>query len=284
MAYNYMIPLVGPLQPGYDCTIEKPVTQVGSMLVDGSACVTWRLRVIHNGDIRYETDQELVFEDGRLRGGAPEPFVWKIAQSEWDEDLGFYETDFVTKDGELSFSSNLQPAPYVVCSAPGKKNFFSNSGYRYASPPVIDQIAAYGRFVDVCPVVSIDRHRDQGQTIVMINPYSRDIIANIVASDGRRIPRIRVPSMSARSVRLEQLLDAQETEWHGRIQISANNRLLTVDVKHALSDPRQIADEEHLDPFRADPTHLPATQMFRQWFGRMLSMVRSRPSSGSPQS
>ncbi len=33
-----------------------------------------------------------------------------------------------------------------------------------------------------------------------------------------------------------------------------------------------ITDFEHLDPFRTDPTHLPAFQWFRQWVGRTLEL------------
>jgi len=74
--------------------------------------------------------------------------------------------------------------------------------------------------------------------------------------------------MSVRRVDLAQLLEVGEWRWRGRLQLTANNRLITFDVKHSFADPTLITDHEHLDPFRADPTHLPLTRLLRARAGR----------------
>jgi hypothetical protein len=271
MAFDYMIPILGVLHQGYDCTIDPSFHSLGQVLASGDALVSWRIRIIHNGEQQEVFETQLSFKEGRLVGRAPDPFIWPASKSSLGEDPGFFESDFVIADGRSEFVSNWQPVSYVICSAPGRKSFFANTPHKFAVPPVIDMVAAYGRYVEAYPVVWVDRQRDYGETIVMINPYNMDIIAEVVASDERRIRRIRVPKLSARHVRLERLLREDETSWRGRIQLTANNRVVTFDVKHSLSNPEIISDEEHLDPFRADPTHMPAFQRMRQEVGRYLS-------------
>ncbi len=270
MAYNYMIPILGVLHKGYDCTIDPAFDRLGRLLATGDADVLWRVRIVHNGEQRAAFETELVFSGGKLVGPRPELFVWPASRGDWGEDPGFFESDFVIAEGRAEFISNWQPVSYVVCSAPGRKSFFANTPHKFAVPPVIDMVAAYGRFVEAYPVVCIDRERDYGETIVMINPYNKVVVAQVAGSNGRRMRNVRVPSLSVRNVRLDGLLSEDQTSWRGRVQITANNRVVTFDVKHRLSDPEVICDEEHLDPFRADPTHLPAFQWFRQGVGRFL--------------
>ena len=89
--------------------------------------------------------------------------------------------------------------------------------------------------------------------------------------DGRHLPRLRIPALSARYLHLVNILQEKESAWVGEIQLTANNRLITFDVKHALSDIRTISDHEHLDPFRGEPTHMPLFQWCRSSVGNFLS-------------
>ena len=121
----------------------------------------------------------------------------------------------------------------------------------------------------------IDRDRDYGESLALINPYKKAVLAKVHTADGRTIPRLRVPPMSVRRVDLGQLLEAGERRWRGRLQLTANNRLITFDVKHSFADPTLITDHEHLDPFRADPTHLPLTRLLRMRAGDAVSRGRA---------
>lgn len=275
MAYNYMVPTVGILPRGYDARLDPALERVGKYLGPGPQRILWRIKVFHDGAEIHAEEWPVAYEDGRALGPLPAPFGWPRARSAWGEDVGFYECDFVTADGTPGFTRPLQPVTYVSFSAPGRKSFLSNRSYKFASPPTIDQIAAYGQFIDSFPAIHIDKARDFGESLVMINPYRRDIIAKILTHDGRRIERIRIRPRAARLVRLDGLLADGETAWQGRLQLSANNRVITYDLKHSFAEPEVITDEEHLDPYRADPTHLPAFQWLRQAIGREL-LLRGR--------
>ncbi len=272
MAYNYLIPTLGIMPRGYDCTLDPLLDAVGRFLLPGRHRILWRMTVSHDGEEIHAEERAIEYRDGKPEPPLPGPFFWPGERSGWNEDVAFYECDFVTADGAAGFRETLQPVAYVVLSAPGRKPIFANRAYKFASPPTIDQIAAYGRFVEGFSSVHLDRDRDYGESIVMINPYRRDIVARIVTHDGRRIERIRVRPRSARLVRLDRLLEDGETAWRGRVQLSANNRVIAYDLKHSFAEPEILTDEEHLDPYRADPTHLPAFQWLRQAVGRQLLM------------
>ncbi len=139
---------------------------------------------------------------------------------------------------------------------------------------MIGQIAAFGRYADAYPVIHIDRARDLGDSLVLINPYRKPILAQILTNDGRRPARLRVEPMSDRMVNLAELIAPDESEWLGQLQLTANNRVITHIVKHSLSDPTRISTVEHLDPFRADPAHVPLFQWMRLKTGAWL---RARP-------
>ena len=170
-----------------------------------------------------------------------------------------------------SFYGKAPIAFYAVYSAIGKKGFLSDNAYKFSSPPIISQIAAYGRFVETYSVIRIDRSRDYSDSLILINPYNKPILCTVVTMDGRKVPRLRVPALSARYMKLEGILKDDENYWEGEIQLTANNRLIVYDIKHALSDITIISDHEHLDPFRGDPTHLPFFQWCRASVGEFLS-------------
>ena len=133
-------------------------------------------------------------------------------------------------------------------------------------------VARFGKFVDGHPLIHIDGNRDLGETIILINPYQRPLVAEILGHDGRKMKKTRIDSHSARPIHLVDLLEDNEDEWIGQIQVTANNRVVAFNVKHSLADPTVISDHEHLDPFRAGPTGIPVTQVARQKVGGMLGM------------
>lgn len=268
MTYSYMIPSISSLPPGYDCIIPAPIDKVANNLIDGSGRVTQNIAIYAEGERVAHFEEKHVFEKGQRIGEPSPPFVWK---NELPEGVsGYLENSFRADDEAPLFATNSVLSFYSVYNRGGKKSFFSDNAYLYAAPPVIAQIAEYGQFVDGYPVVRIDRERDYGESIIFINPYHKPLKAGIVTADGGSIPGIRVPPLSTRMISLEALLGDGEQRWAGQIQITATNRVITFAVKHSMRDPGIISDHEHLDPYRGEPTHFPATRWFRQRVGKWL--------------
>ena len=176
--------------------------------------------------------------------------------------------------GSLGSGPIVPPSFYNVYAAPGRKTFFACHRRKFGSPQVIGQIAAFGRYVDAYPVIHIDRKRDLADSLVLINPYAKPILAKILTDDGRRFSRLRVKPMAARMIDLAALISPDRPRWLGQIQLTANNRLLTHIVKHSLVDPTRIGTVEHLDPFRSDPSHYPLFQWIRLQVGEVLRSRR----------
>ena len=53
------------------------------------------------------------------------------------------------------------------------------------------------KYIDAYPTVTIDKKNDLGETVVMINPYPKEIIASLVTNDDRLINRIKIKSQSS---------------------------------------------------------------------------------------
>lgn len=271
LVFQHVIPTISSLLIGYDCAIPVPAEAVEKRLIGNDGCIRHRFRVFHDGQVAAEEIRHIEIRGGKIVGPRPQTFVWRDCDNEWRENPGFLDNDFRVEDGDIQFVSNRPLLAYSFYSASGKKGFLSDNAYKFSSPPVIAQIAAYGRFVDTYSVVRLDRERDYGDSLILINPYSKPILCSVVTMDGRRLPRKRIPALSARYLHLEDILLENEIAWAGEIQLTANNRLITFDVKHALSDIQTISDHEHLDPFRGEPTHMPLFQWCRSSVGNILS-------------
>jgi hypothetical protein len=273
--YNYLIPTVIPLPVGYDATVFAAAAEISARLEGGTGLVLRTATAYYEGKIEEELIADVEFRDGQLVNGTLEPMRWPGAGGPPRTHPGYVETSYRMADGVPRFTVNTPPTPYSVFNAPRRKSFFSDNARKYSHPAIIGQIAKYGRYVDGYPVPHIDRDRDYGESLVLINPYRKAVLAKIQTADGRTIPRLRVPPMSVRRVDLAQLLEEYEQRWRGRLQLTANNRLITFDVKHSFADPTIITDHEHLDPFRADPTHAPLTRLMRMRVGGALSRGRA---------
>ncbi|MCX7353309.1 MAG: hypothetical protein NTY59_00465 [Alphaproteobacteria bacterium] len=275
MAWNYVLPTISSLPVGYDCTVPIPVDAIARRINATSCTVVAHFYIYHEGRIVHEGEQRIDFRGDKRPTHAPAPLVWRDVGDAWKKRNGFLELSFHDADEREIFANKAAIGFYTIYTAPGKKSFFSDNAYKYGAPPVISQIAMFGRFVDGYPVVHLDRDRDLAESITLINPYKRPVLAKILTQDGRTSGNIKIPPLSVRSAALIELLRPDERSWFGQIQLTASNRLVTYNVKHSLHDPALISDHEHLDPFRADPTHLPAFQAFRQRIGKYIEIRRS---------
>ena len=271
MLTNYIVPRVYLLPSGYDLRLTPPFPAYGLVLRKGTGRLICAARIYHEGEVLREISQTVEFSDGHIVGDDPTPILWGDMGPECSETPGFMEYEVQTEDGVADILDYIGPVSYGTYSASGRKSVLADGPMKYASPPVIGQIAEYGQFVDGQAVVRLDRKRDYAESIALINPYHRPILVNVLGHDGRKLPRLRVPPLSCRYARLIDLLEPDEDEWVGHVQLTATNRILTFDVKHSLLDPTLYSHFEHLDPFRAEATHVPLFQLMRYKIGWFLT-------------
>ena len=271
MTYSYLIPQVAILMPGYSTTRVLDFAALGARLREGTGTLRQTLRVYHDGHVVKETERELVFDKGALVNKPLQNYTWHSASVEWGEIPGFLEEDIRVADGSLGLLTKYNKPAYVLNAAPNRKGYLTNATLKYADPRIVSQIASFGFFLDTFSPLWIDRDRDYGESFAFINPFAKLIHAKILTEDGRSIRRIEVPPMSSRRVNLDAILRDDERSWRGHAQITAINRLVIVNCKHSLLHPYRITDLEHLDPYRTDPTHLPAFKWLRQKVGRLLA-------------
>lgn len=266
MQSSFLIPIITWLPPGYDCTIVMPSAALAPQVraEGGRAERYWKAMV--GGRIVAEGSDAIEFRSGKAVSGPDENVVWR-ARKEWPAAGGLLEFGIRAMDDAPLFTARRLPSFYNVYSGPGRKSFLLCHAWKFGSPQVISQIARFGQYVDAYPVIHIDRARDLGDSLVLINPYRKAILARILTQDHADLPRIRIDPMSVAMVSLADLVAPAGGEWLGQVQLTANNRLVTYIVKHSLADAAAISTVEHLDPFRADPTHFPWFRSLRLWWG-----------------
>jgi hypothetical protein len=274
--HSFVYPTIIALPPGYDCTTQLAHHRIGAYITAPLAEVRALLRRYSEGEVVDEHEASMRFEHGRLVSPPPVPFVWRDSAAGGGLQPSFAEIAINAADDRPIFSSRRSVTGYSIYTKPGKKAFLSDNAYKYGSPPIIALMAELGQFVEGYPVVHLDRERDFGETLTLINPYLRPINVRIVTHDRRGPMKMQVPPQSVRSVPLASLLREDEVQWLGQIQLTANNRLIAFHIRHSLSDPLRITDHEHLDPFRTDPTCRPATQAARAAIGQLLRQARHR--------
>jgi hypothetical protein len=271
MAANYIVPLIYLLLPGYNCQFRPAYTSLGHCLANGNGNLLVTSRVYYEGRLHRDESFTVNFCDGRPVNDVPETLVRPRQEDSANQEPGYWEIGFQTEDDAPIVVNTISGAGYASYRSPGKRLILADPPLKYASPPTIDQIAAFGQFVDGCAVTRLDRRRGFGESIALLNPYHRPILVSVKGFDGRKLKRIKVPAQSGRFARLEGLLREDEESWVGQVQLTATNRICTYNVKNAFEDPMDITHCEHLDSFRADPTHFPAFRMFRQKVGWFLA-------------
>ncbi len=275
MLSNFLIPIIVWLPKGYDCSVVMPIDAIARLMPNGSGTIIRAWTVFRGGQAVDGGEEEIEIVDGAATRPVSDDITWRGAElADWPDEGGYLEFAVRAADDAPLFAVSKPPAFYNVYSAPDRKSFFTCHTWKFGSPQVIGQIAAFGRYADAYPVIHIDRARDLGDSLVLINPYRKPILAQILTNDGRRPARLRIEPMTDRMINLAELIAPGEAEWLGQIQLTANNRVITHIVKHSLSDPTRISTVEHLDPFRADPTHVPLFQWARLKTGEWL---RSKP-------
>lgn len=269
--YHYLIPSIYDAPDGYDVTVAVEPEHIALRLQKGAGDVQWRVRVLHDGKVVHEQEKLLRFAHGVQPDATEMCFVWHGTAFDGHGRPGFVESAFTIVDGSAGFRTKTPVGNYALYAAPGRPSFRADGDYKFGSPPVIGSIAANGRLIDGYPVVRLDRERGYGETLACLNPYGKPILVSVRSHDGRELPRVRVAPLAGIMLSLEPLMQTDETRWTGRIQITANNRVLLYHLRHKFGDMRNITDHEHLDPFRSDPTHLPFSRWLRQKVGDIAS-------------
>lgn len=267
-SFNYLIPTIYDAPDGYDVTVAVAPDHIARRLAKQTGEVMWDIKVFHDGRAIEEERRALMFKPDKMPTEQELIYVWRGSKFNGSGRPAFVESTFSVSNDRGHFTTKASVGNYGLYAAPNRPSYRADGDYKFGSPPVISTVSMLGRVVDGYPVIRLDRSQGFGESLACINPYGRQINVSIRSHDGRELPRQRVGAFAGLLISLEPLLKPEEQRWTGRIQITANNRLLMFHLRHKFGDARNITDHEHLDPYRADPTHLPATKWLRQSVGQ----------------
>ena len=269
MAFHYLIPLIFSLPAEYEFTLTIPRDLIRRRLANAQSGVL--IKAVATVDANTVWSEEVALDlNSADEGGAPIQFDYSPFAHATEGACGFLEVEFLSKDGSAIFNTKAPPELYGLYHRDGCPSFRADGSYKFGAPSVIASVAEYGAFVESYPTISIDREAGHLETLSLVNPYTKALLVSGSATNGQGFRRVKVPARSAIRVDLGCLIPPGQTKTETRLQITATNRVLTYHLRHDDSDQIRISDHEHLDIFRADPTHVPFSLYIRERFARVL--------------
>lgn len=275
--YQYFIPQISVAPPdGYQLREELLTDAMAGLLNVGEAELAVERRLFTDGREVGRYPSRLILQDGEWSGDGATFDLDSIDDGAWQkgESVGYVETHISLESPGL-FASPFVPPNYRLYYGPARKTFFSDSALKYGNTVVIYQIQAFGQWVEGYPLAGVDREADIGESVVLINPFTRPATVRIDLVGIEKGTKVRVDPMHARRVPVADLI-GDDPRWHGQILVSGRARLITMFAKHSLADPCQITTVEHSDPYRGEPTHIPLTLRLRQSIGGAIHQWLSR--------
>lgn len=268
-SFYYLIPVIFSLPVGHRIDLAIPPDLLRRRLNRDGADVDIVARALIEGREVW-TEARTVPLTKSDSGGEPIVLSFENDAAAHGGANGYLEVEFLSTDGNANFSGKAPPELYGIYTIPGRQSFRADGSYKFGVPSVIASVTAYKVFVEAFPVVDLDRTENRLESMTFVNPYSRPLVVTLATVDNRKLPRVKVPAQSVRWVALEGLLRDGEDKLRTRLQLSATNRVVSYHVRHGAGTIPVITDHEHLDIFRADPTHVPISLYLRERFARNL--------------
>lgn len=272
--YKYLIPLVSVAPPpGYALKQTISLSGIAERLNRRDADVTITRLLVRDGKELDSTSETFKLRDGKWNQTETYYVTEALKDDAWAKGspLAYLETHF-SVEGDASFNGQFAPPFYTVYSGPSRKTFLSDNALKYGNTVTIHQIQAFGAWVEGYPAAAYDPDRDAAESLVLINPFNKAAVASIHLDDRLEKPkRVRVDALSGVRLDLAELFEFNGKPWNGQVFVAGRNRLIMYVAKHSISDPCEITTVEHSNPYRGEPTHIPATQALRRTVGEFVA-------------
>jgi hypothetical protein len=269
------IPVVtAPPPPGYTLRQLLPLDAIRAACAAEDETILVDRRLYGGGALLRRWESRLELRNGTWADEAPARFELEspVDAAQWRDgaSLPFLETLLVAERGP-GFRSMFAPSFYTVFDSDLFKSFFNDNALKYANTVVIRQIEAFKAWVEGYPACEIDRARDLGQSVILINPHERPAVVS-VALEGLEKPRkVKIEAMSAARVDFAGMLGPETQAWRGEAFVWGPNRVNMFFIYHGLAEPHAIVTMEHSEVYRGEHGYVP-------WFGEMLrKSARKRP-------
>ena len=266
--FKYLIPNVTIAPPlGFTVTDVYPIHHLRRAMQDANGRVHLSWSLIRGGETLVERTVALDFVDGECRNPADAVFRHEERErADWVDGaaLGYLETRvWIEDDGWFSRRNILQN--YTVYSSPERKSFISPQAFKFSNPQVIEQIRAYGQWVEGYPACRVDPAADIDLSLVLINAYEKPALVTLQAPELGYSRRIRAPALTAVRVSLADCLSDAQTPWMGQIYVSGPNRTPCFMIHHSRRQPLDIGKLEHLDPYRGETAWTTFTRAIHEY-------------------
>lgn len=271
---SFITVVTAPPPPGYVLRQRLPLEPLRSACLDPNETVRIERRIYRGGKELKRDTKDLVLCNGNWANAEAAAYDLEsmISEADWRSgtDLPFIETLIYAVQGR-GFRSMFSPSFYTVFDSDTEKSFFNDNALKYANTVVIYQIEAFNSWVEGYPACGIDRTRDAGQSVLLINPHERPAVVSIELEGMKAVQKVRVGAASARRVDFAEMLPPDLNEWSGQAFVWGTNRVNMFFISHKLSSPHSVTTMEHSEVFRGEHAYVP-------WLGQAIAqLTRRRP-------
>jgi hypothetical protein len=244
--FNYLSPKIFPVFPKETGNLH--VLTSPQFIIDTRAGVSFTGKleitfiVYMNG--RETSSEALTFEFENSKTTA-KSFVreFKLAN------LGLLE---IHCNADAPIFKKIIPEPgYGILKRPNGSSISINRDMKYAHTRVIEQMRHHNRFCMLHSAALSDGERGIGNSILLGNPYDQPLVTRLRTQEGKLVSEKLLPH----SVKMIDLHEVVVSGSPQTIMITANNRVLTFDVKHYFGDQARVNSVDHLDPYSGFKTH-----------------------------
>ena len=270
--FSYLLPTITPIPRGYECSAIIPTKLVTNLLLQEEKCkINFNFKVYGNGKL---IDEQNILKTLSKNEECPN-IHFKTTINKNNFNCHCYCELYIHSPEKIAiFSERKTISYYPFCHDKNKKTFFSDTSYKYGSPSIIFGMAHFKKYVETYSVFHINKERDLGESLLFTNPYDKKILVRFKTSDNREIKPLIINPKHATDLDLKCILNDDEDEWKGHIQLLASNRVGMFNFKHSFQDPTLVSDLEHLDPYRAEQTHLRFFQILRNQLVNKINLIK----------
>lgn len=278
---KFLFPMVsiGPFY-GYNMNYVLPLDRLNRHMPPGYSILCIERRHYFNGKIYKNSKGTLEYDGNKwVNDTGASYFCESIYKNEnVIDNIEFIETHIeIISDGFFKNSLYFTPLSYALYSGPEKKTFLSDSQLKFGALRTIDQISAFGQWVEGYPDCNVSYKNKIDESIIIINPYPAN--AKIVLSLNADITINKsyiIQAQKGHIIPLSDVIGNKIDNWSGQVIVKGKNRLILFFLKHKLGDLNQITTLEHSENFRGEATYYNISSTLSKAKKKVMNLFKNK--------
>ena len=268
---KFLFPMVsiGPFY-GYRMSYFFPLDRLTKHMPNGTSILSIERKHFYNGKMYKNIRGNLKYDGAKWVDESGSFYtcesIYKDANK--SNNIEFIETHVeMLSEGFFKNSIYFNPLSYALYTGQKSKTFFSDSQLKFGALRTIDQISAFGQWVEGYPDCNVSYSKKIDESVIIINPYPANAKITIQLSGNPAgnpdiIKNYMIQAQKGVVVSLSDIIQNKTETWSGQVIVKGKNRLILFFLKHKLNNINEITTLEHSENFRGEATYYNLSNTF----------------------